>query len=217
MSAYLNTPMPEDVKYKWLELDNHVTDLLIELWPQTFNGYRMDNGKMIVKMDKLSYGWKESAHYWNLALNDMMTVRGGFKRCFKDKCVYNIHSGDSGERLVAVVTVDDMACFVTRGSKLKQELIHLCKSTFGGITLEESDVLNVIGMTFTIDRKARKVSVQQKNYVNKLAEVWGVSNKAPTYLIPILGLLCVRISWSSCQLIQHVCMVLRGLTQKSCR
>ena len=55
--------MPEDLKYKWLELDNHVTDLLIELWPQTFNGYRMDNGKMIVKMNKHSYEWKESANY----------------------------------------------------------------------------------------------------------------------------------------------------------
>ena len=38
----------------------------------------------------------------------------------------------------------------------------------------------IIGKTFTIDRKARRVSVQQKNFVNKLAEVWGVSNKAPT-------------------------------------
>jgi hypothetical protein len=180
VSAYLNTIMPEEVKYKWLELDRHVTAILVELWPDIFKGFQMENGRMIVSMDKLSYGWKESAHYWNLVLNQMMTEKGGYKRSFKDKCMYTIFDKATGERLVVGVTVDDMACFVTRGSKLKQELINLCESTFGGITLEESDVLNIIGMTFTIDRIKKRVLVQQKHYVDKLAKTWGVTKGVST-------------------------------------
>jgi hypothetical protein len=63
-SAFMRTPMPYDVKHKWLKLDKKVVELLLEMQPDKYKNYVMKDGSIVVKMDKLSYGYVKAAHYW---------------------------------------------------------------------------------------------------------------------------------------------------------
>ncbi len=46
--AYLNTPMPDDVKHKWMKLDKDVTEMLVEINEARFLPYVQTDGTMIV-------------------------------------------------------------------------------------------------------------------------------------------------------------------------
>ncbi len=62
-SAFMRTPISKDVKHKWLKLDKKVVDLLLELENDKYKDYVLSNSSAIVKMNKLSYGYIEAAHY----------------------------------------------------------------------------------------------------------------------------------------------------------
>ena len=56
-SAYLNTPMNDVVTHKWLLLDKDLASDLMY--------YLRRDGKILVKLDKIMYGFKEAAYWWN--------------------------------------------------------------------------------------------------------------------------------------------------------
>ena len=64
-AAYLNTPMNDDVKHKWLMLDKDEASVLNSMDPDYWKTYLRRDGKNLVELDKIMYGFKEAAHYWN--------------------------------------------------------------------------------------------------------------------------------------------------------
>jgi hypothetical protein len=46
--AYLNTPMPDDVKHKWMKLDKDVVDVLLEIDRERYKKYVRADGTMVV-------------------------------------------------------------------------------------------------------------------------------------------------------------------------
>jgi hypothetical protein len=60
--AFMRTPISQDVKHKWVKLDKRVVQLLLELEYDRYKDYVQNDGSVIVKMDKLSYGYVEAAH-----------------------------------------------------------------------------------------------------------------------------------------------------------
>ncbi len=62
-SAFMRTPMADDVKHKWVKLDPRVVHILNNLQPDKYQDYILPDGTVIVKMKKLSYGYVEAAHY----------------------------------------------------------------------------------------------------------------------------------------------------------
>ena len=67
-AAYLNTPMHDDVKHKWLMLDKDVASMLMSMDADYWKGFLRKDGKILVELDKIMYGYKEAAHWWNKTL-----------------------------------------------------------------------------------------------------------------------------------------------------
>jgi hypothetical protein len=145
VAAYLNTKMPEAVKHKWVLLDRYVSNKLIEKNEQKWKKYLRDDGKILVEVKKLIYGYKEAAHYWNKCLINMF-IKGGYKVSDKDPCVVHLRSGPMLS--IIAITVDDCCCAISKNEEWKSQLLKLCKDEFDSITVEEGDSINIISMNF---------------------------------------------------------------------
>ena len=55
-SAYLNTPMNDDVKHKWLMLDKDVASILMSMDKNYWKTFLRKDGKILVELDKIMYG-----------------------------------------------------------------------------------------------------------------------------------------------------------------
>jgi hypothetical protein len=62
-STFMHTPMVEDVKHKWVKLDKLVVQILSKIEPRRYEPYMQPDGTVIVKMNKISYGYVKAAHY----------------------------------------------------------------------------------------------------------------------------------------------------------
>ena len=60
-SAFLNTPINDDVDHKWLLLDKDVASVLMSMDSNYWKGFLRRDGKILVKLDKIMYGFKEAA------------------------------------------------------------------------------------------------------------------------------------------------------------
>jgi len=92
--AFMRTPISQDVKHKWVKLDKRVVQLLLELEYDPYKDYVQNDGSVIVKMDKLNYGYVEAVHYWYETLmsafkNNQYAISG------KDKCMFIKHQDSS--------------------------------------------------------------------------------------------------------------------------
>lgn len=176
VAAYLNTKMPEEVKHKWLLLDRTVSKLLCDRNAAYWLRYLRKDGRILVKMNRLLYGYKEAAHYWWKTLLRMFTD-AGFTACGSDECVLTRRDGDSTVHIA--VTVDDCFC-VASDAATKREVIKLCRDCFQEITVEEGNELNIIGMNFDFDRVGKQVTIRQQQFIRELVKAHGVSKKSVT-------------------------------------
>jgi len=121
-SAYMNTIITDDVKHRWVLLDRDVVKLLLEIKPGYWKRYVRKDGKILVQMDKLMYGFKEAAHYWNKTLIDVF-LRAGYTQCFKDSCVLWKREGD----LISFcgITVDDCLFVTTKDDTWKKAQVKM--------------------------------------------------------------------------------------------
>jgi hypothetical protein len=177
VAAYLNANMPDEVKHKWLLLDKHVSEILCNMNPNKWKQYLRPDGKILVQMDKMLYGYKEAAYYWNQCLMKMFT-KAGYTISKKDKCLVYLKRGENVAYIA--ITVDDCCCAISRDTDWKNELINVCKQEFGQCTIEEGDSINVIGMNFQINRTDRSIKVQQKHYIKTLIKEYNVTKRTVT-------------------------------------
>ena len=177
VSAYLNTLMPDEVQHRWVLLDPIVSKFLIEDDYEYWSEFLQKDGRILVELLKLMYGYKEAAHYWNKILMAMFALHGWIAQA-KDKCLVIKHQGENFGAIA--ITVDDLTCVVTKGSGLKEQVIAMCKEHFVNITLSEGDTIEVIGMTFVIDRVNKGVSVSQRKFVDKTCANFNISKKSCT-------------------------------------
>jgi hypothetical protein len=118
--AFMRTPISEDVKHKWLKLDKKVVKILLELQYEKYKDYVMNDGSMIIEMDKLSYGYVEAAHYWWEELKSKFE-KDEYIISKKDKCVFIKHR--NGFVSLCGITVDDCLFVCTRDDKWINEQI----------------------------------------------------------------------------------------------
>ena len=179
-SAYMNTDMPSDVSHRWVLLDRDVVKLLLKINPSYWRPYLRKDGKILVQMKKLMYGFREAAKYWNKTLTEVF-IAAGYTACFKDSCVLWKRQGD----LISIcgITVDDCLFVTSRGVTWRDEQVVMLKSAFGGLTVEFGDVLQIVGMHVTFDRVGKKAKISQGHYASKLRE-FGINKGAAS---PALG------------------------------
>ena len=58
-AAYLNTPMNDNVKHKWLMLDKGVAAVLMSIDADYWKTFLHRDGKILVELDKIMCGFKE--------------------------------------------------------------------------------------------------------------------------------------------------------------
>jgi Reverse transcriptase (RNA-dependent DNA polymerase) len=146
-AAYLNSKMVDDVKHKWVLLPRTVVQKLIERDRAKWEPFLRHDGTILVEMDKVMYGYKEAAIQW-FNNHEMMMIEGEFSNFKKDPCFFYKFPETTGRREMMLVgtTVDDNVCAFTRKTNMKQELLDLMARFFEKYTVEEGDVINVIGI-----------------------------------------------------------------------
>ena len=75
-AAYLNTPMNDNVKHKWLMLDKDVASVLLSMDNNYWKEYLRNDGRILVRLDKIMYGFKEAAFWWNVMLTKVFVENG---------------------------------------------------------------------------------------------------------------------------------------------
>lgn len=176
-SAYLNTPMNDNVKHKWLMLDKDVASILMSMDRDYWKDYLRDDGKILVQLDKIMYGLKEAAHWWNVMLVNVF-LADGYYRMSKDQCVLMKSEGD--KVAYCAITVDDCFFVTSRDEEWINSCVAMLQDAFEELTLERGDTINILGMTVTMDRVRKRAIITQKRFVEKLSQTYGVKKSAVT-------------------------------------
>ena len=176
-AAYLNTPMNDNVKHKWLMLDKDVASVLMSMDQNYWKEFLRRDGKILVELDKIMYGYKEAAYWWNVTLIKVF-VDNGYKQMDKDKCV--LVKSEGGKISYCAITVDDCFFVSTRDEDWIKSSVTMLEKAFEELTLERGDTINILGMTVQMDREKKRAIISQKRFVEKLAEVYGITKGAVT-------------------------------------
>jgi hypothetical protein len=131
-SAFMRTPMANDVMHKWVQLDKRVVEVLKELQPGKYDEYVLPDGTVIVRMKKLSYGYVEAAHYWWRDLTEMFKTNG-YAVSKKDKCIFI--KRENKKIAFCGTTVDDCLFICSGEEKWIKDQIGMLKRKFGEITI----------------------------------------------------------------------------------
>ena len=175
VGAYLNTPMPAEVKQRWILLDKHVSARLVERDPELWKPFLRFDGRILVEMLKLLYGYKEAAYYWNKLLLQMF-VSDNYTIHPNDPCV--VFKREDNLECYIGITVDDCATAISRDADWENKLLDLCRRFFGEYTIEEGESVNIVGMTYDFNYVDRSVKVSQKKFIKKLIESRGVTARS---------------------------------------
>ena len=176
-SAFMRTPMVDDVKHKWVKLDKRVVQLLCELQPGKYEPYVLPDGSVIVEMKAISYGFVEAAHYWWKGLTETFKDNG-YSQGNKDKCVYIKREGD--KVAYCGVTVDDCFFVTSRHDNWKDQQINMLKNKYEEITVEDGDELGLIGIQIKMDRENKRVILTQRKNIERIINSFKTTKGAPT-------------------------------------
>jgi hypothetical protein len=176
-SAFIRTPISEDVKHKWVKLDKRVVELLLELEYDKYKDYVLQDGSVIVEMDKLSYGYVEAAHYWYETLAETFTSND-YNTSGKDKCLFI--KKDESNVAICGTTVDDCLFVCNRNDEWIAKQVKMLKDKFQEVTVESGDELGLVGMQICMDREEKKVIITQPKHVERIIETFQVTKGAPS-------------------------------------
>jgi hypothetical protein len=174
-SAFMRTPMVDDVKHKWVRLDKLVTKILHELRPGEYDQYIMDDGTIVMEMNAISYGLVEAAHYWYKNLKNTFETNE-YKTSAKDKCVFIKRIED--KVAFCATTVDDCFFVTTNDPEWIKEQIKMLQDAYEAVDVEQGDEIGLIGMQVKMDRVKKRVILTQPKFVQSVLDAFGVSKGA---------------------------------------
>ena len=133
------------------------------------------------RLKKSLHGLKQAPQQWYLKFDSFMH-ENGYSRCHSDHCVY-FKRLDDDSYIILILYVDDM---LIAGSNmdhikgLKRQLAH----AFSMKDLGEAK--KILGMKICRDRKNRKLTLSQADYIVKVLQHFSMEN-AKTSSTPLLG------------------------------
>ncbi len=120
----------------------------------------LENGTIVVKLNKCLYGLKESGRQWYLLLSQILT-NNGLTQSIRDPCLF--HSNDC---LIAIY-VDDL--LITTSNKDRTSSIHnALQNAFTAITINEGDNISFLGIN--IRKIGDDIALSQEGYISKICE-----------------------------------------------
>jgi hypothetical protein len=139
--------MPDEVRHKWVRLDKVVTEVLLEINKEHYLPVIQADGTVIVRNNKLMYGYVEAAYYWYQTIAKV-SVDNGWTKCMKDRvrkdgCVW----ANGGQYFLGAA----------RHEGWIQEHIEMLRKAFNEITVTSGDELGIVGMQFKMDHDIKNV------------------------------------------------------------
>jgi hypothetical protein len=132
---------------------------------------------MVVRNEKLMYGYQEAAHYWYDEIAGVFHD-DGFESCMKDKCVFVKTEGE--KRAICGLMVDDGFFAATRDKVWIEEQVNMLRIAFKEVTVTQRDELGIIGMHLKMDRKNKRAILSQPKWEQKVICEFETLRKAPT-------------------------------------
>ena len=169
--------MNDDVKHKWLMLDKDVAAILMSMDKNYWKTFLRKDGKILVQLDKIMYGYKEAAHWWNKTLTKVF-VDNGYRQMSKDRCVMVKTEGDKVS--YCAITVDDCFFAITKDEDWIGEAIDMLKRAFDELTVDRGETINILGMTVHMNRERKRAVINQKHFLDNLISTYGVAKSAIT-------------------------------------
>ena len=139
--------------------------------------YLRRDGKILVKLDKIMYGFKEAAYWWNVTLTKVF-LENGYQQMSKDNCVFV--KCEHNQVSYCAVTVDDCFFAATRDEEWIKSQVDMLKAAFEELALERGEAINILGMTVYMERDKGRAVVKQKRFVDKLTEEFKMAKSAIT-------------------------------------
>jgi hypothetical protein len=168
------------VEYLHLEqLDVKTTflhgDLDEEIYMQQPQGYEVKGKENLVcRLKKRLYGLKKAPRQWYLKFDRFMTEQG-YSRCHSDHCVY-FKRLENGSYIILLLYVDDM---LVAGSNMQDINVLKNKLANSFVMKDLGAAKKILGMRITRDRKNRKLTLSQGEYIEKVLERFRMQNAKP--------------------------------------
>ena len=171
-SAYLNADLEEDV--------------YVEHPP----GFEIPGkgSKLVCKLLKGLYGWKQAGRCWNRTLDKFLT-EFGLTRSMIDSCCYS-KSDLSGNRLIICVWVDDIIYFST-----SSDLAESFKKCFSEKFKIEDKGSMKWSLGVSVVQSPGKITFSQKSYILDLLSCFGMSDCNPCDLPMTANTRIEKSSW----------------------
>jgi hypothetical protein len=148
---------------------------LLELEYDKYKDYVLQDGSVVVEMDKLSYGYVEAAHYWYETLTETFTSND-YNTSEKDKCLFI--KKDENNVAICGTTVDDCLFVCNRNDEWVAKQVKMLKDKFQEVRVESGDELGLVGVQICMDREEKKVIITQPKQVERIMETFQVTKGA---------------------------------------
>ena len=149
-------------------------DLDEEIFMKQPEGFAVPGKEHLVcKLNKSLYGLKQAGRSWYTKI-DQVLLDLGFHRLQADHCIYQLRDGDT--IIYIALYVDDLLLLsnsISRLDHFKQQL----SAIFDMKDLGEAHY--VLGIQIERDRKARTLSISQREYVKNVVDRFGMLDSKP--------------------------------------
>jgi hypothetical protein len=138
-------------------------------------GYEVKGKENLVcRLKKRLYGLKQAPRKWYLKFDKFITKQD-YSRCHFDHCVY-FKKLENGSYIILLLYVDEM---LVAGSNM-QDINVLKKKLANSFAMKNLGVAKkILGMRLTRDRKNRKLTLSQGEYIEKVLERFRMHNAKP--------------------------------------
>lgn len=181
-SAYLQAEhKPADGRPVYIIADKHTSSLIAEAHPE-YKDFIMDNGTMILKVQKAMYGLVESAWLWYKELEKHLTSIG-YSVSSNDRALFYKHVVKNGVRVasnMASVHVDDIASAATpnpEGKALEEEFWNTMEAKWPGIKRQNGPHYRHLSWNIYQDPKSKVITKSQRDYIVDIIKTSGVEKE----------------------------------------
>eukprot|EP00253_Pinus_taeda_P008847 PITA_08847 len=141
-------------------------DLEEEIYMQQPQGYEVKGKeKLMCRFKKRLYGLKQAPRQWYLKFDKFMSEQC-YTRCHSDHCAY-LKKQNDGSYIILLLYVDNM---LVAGYNI-QEINVLKRKLANSFAMKDLGAAKqILGMRITRDRKNRKLTLSQNEYIQKVHE-----------------------------------------------
>ena len=169
--AYLNARIKNQNLY--MRIDSTLAAILVDL-DESYKDYLLDDGSLIVKLEKALYGCIESAKLWYELLAETL-VEYGLIRSNYDPCLFY----DLSRNIYVTIYVDDILIAAEKDEEVRRLLKYL-EDKFKTITINEGRVISYLGMNIHLDYENEQVKITMDKYVDDVLQICGAEGNAMT-------------------------------------